>query len=182
MAIYLAALLFGAVLLGASLWHGGGDTDAHDGDAHGEDAHGFGLLLSLRFWTFGLSFFGLTGTILGGLSLLNPLFVPWVAGGVGLGCGLVAARLLRRLTHESVGALQSDHTGREGRLLLPVSPGQPGKLRVQIGGVDTDLVASRAGGPDAEPIPAGRRVLIVEMRGTTAVVEPVPADLPAGDD
>ena len=65
--VYLAALAFGLVLIGASVFHG--DGDSHDtGDDHGDgDAdHGAFLsnLFSLRFWTYALGAFGMSGTAL----------------------------------------------------------------------------------------------------------------------
>ena len=86
---YIFALVLGGVLLGASFLLGGdhdadGDVDMDadadvdadvdadadiDGDADGgHDGHGdvagfFGVLGSLRFWTFFTAFFGLTGLV-----------------------------------------------------------------------------------------------------------------------
>src|SRR3954465_6454976 len=104
LALYIGSLLFGGVLLGASVF-GGHDHDAGGGHDAGHDAdHGDGHqsaaasllpLLSLRFWAFTFAFFGLAGTVLtlGGLGALTPV----VAGGFGLGSGYVAARVLRGL-------------------------------------------------------------------------------------
>src|SRR5687768_7654704 len=71
---YVACLIFGVVLTLASFVTGSSDGDAHAG---GEHAHAeatphpveSGLLafLSIRFWMFSVTFFGLTGT---GLTLL----------------------------------------------------------------------------------------------------------------
>ena len=63
--VYLAALAFGLVLIGASVFHG--DGDSHDtGDDHGDGDHGAFLsnLFSLRFWTCALGTFGMSGTAL----------------------------------------------------------------------------------------------------------------------
>jgi hypothetical protein len=102
MTIYLAALAFGGVLLIASLVgghghadHDAGHADGHDGDHdHGADAdsaaHAALVLpfLSLRFWIFGLTFFGLTGAILHGFGLAGPLATAIIASVMGLGMGL----------------------------------------------------------------------------------------------
>ena len=201
LAIYLAALGFGGVLLVGSLAGGhdhagghagaegdsGADAAHHAGDGHdqGHDQHLHhagvaGLLwflrplLSLRFWVFGLTFFGLTGSILSGLGLAAPVLTAVLAIVLGLVTGYVAARLFQALARQTVGEIsaQGGPIGREGRLLLPVSKSQRGKVRVVVGGVATDLIVET----DSEaPLPAGAIVLVVGMRGTVALVERSPA-------
>src|SRR5512140_2086745 len=97
--VYLAALAFGLVLIGASVFQGdggghdsGGGHDfggAHDsgdghGDAHGDADHGAFLtnLFSLRFWTYALGAFGMSGTA---LSLLGVGVAVHVASSLVLG-------------------------------------------------------------------------------------------------
>ena len=66
---------------------------------------------------------------------------------------------------------------REGKLLLPLRRGARSKIRLSIGGVETDLLAET----DLETeIPAQSTVLVVGMRGLTALVEPTPAALNSG--
>src|SRR5690606_15637009 len=103
--LYLFGLIVGGVLLGSSLLLGGDDGDA-DGDAHAEagdhGGHGHGgdlqldgaasdFLLwrfrSLRFWTFFLAFFGLTGLALEGFGLLES---SWLTLAASLGMGIFA--------------------------------------------------------------------------------------------
>jgi membrane protein implicated in regulation of membrane protease activity len=179
--LYIGSLLFGGVLLGASVL-GGHDHDAGGHDAGHDAAHGGGQqnaaaagllpLLSLRFWAFTLAFFGLAGTVLtvGGLGALTPV----VAGGFGLGSGYAAARVLRGLARRPLGLLGDGaaNVGREGRLLLPVRPGQRGKLRLSVGGISTDLLAETEG---ADALAAGDTVLVVGMRDNVALVERNPA-------
>ena len=197
MAIYLAALVFGAVLLGASLVHGGSKLDAAGhADTHGntepeaENAAGhdhdtgggpLALVLSALFWTFGSAFFGLTGLALESLSLVTAAAVPFVAAGVGVAAGLTATRVLRQLARGTTGALGDarSHVGRTGRLLLPVAPGQRGKIRVRTATGDADFVAELAPGPAHVHLPAGTRAIVTEMRGATALVAPLPPDLAA---
>jgi membrane protein implicated in regulation of membrane protease activity len=181
--VYIASLALGGVLLGVSLFGGhahdgelGGDVGGHGADGHAtvdHDVQSFLLpFLSLRFWVFALCFFGLTGSVLHGFGLALTALVPWIAGAVGLGTGYTASRLLMTLTHSPVGLLgDANHVGREGKLLLPLTPGQRGKLRLQGTGQVTDLIAESASGHD---LPAGASVLIIEMRGAVAVVEPAP--------
>jgi hypothetical protein len=98
-----------------------------------------------------------------------------------VGSGWGASWALGRLTRDAVGVLPeaSSHIGREGKLLLPLRRGARSKIRLSIGGVETDLLAET----DLETeIPAPSTVLVVGMRGLTAVVEPTPAALQSGTD
>ena len=182
---YIVCLLAGGVVLGASMF--GGHDDAHGGDSDGgadHDAHhdwvGRLPFLSMRFWTWGVTFFGLTGlalTLAGTASAVVPVLAA--IGGVGSGWG--ASYVIGRLTRESVGVLPeaSTHVGREGKLLLPLRRGVRSKIRLSIGGVQTDLLAET----DLEgEIPAESKVLVVGLRGMTAVVEPMPTALSSGSD
>jgi len=189
-AIYLGSLLFGGVLIAASVFagadhgaeiHGGGDAGhgggnaGHSGDNAQNQAPTWISLFGLRFWSFGTTFFGITGLVLRaiGLSALAPL----VSTGVGVAAGLGASAAFRRLTGETVGQVRdaASLVGREGRLLLPVAPGQRGKVRLgQPGGGDVDLLAE-----SDEALPAATEVLIVEVRGNVAVVARAPAERPA---
>ena len=187
---YIVCLLAGGVVLGASMF-GGHDSDG--GDAHLGDAHGGGdhtghhewaarlPFLSLRFWTWGVTFFGLAGVALT-LGGTPASLIPVLAAAGGVGSGWGASWALGRLTRDAVGVLPeaSSHIGREGKLLLPLRRGERSKIRLSIGGVETDLLAET----DLETeIPAPSTVLVVGMRGLTAVVEPTHAALRSvGDD
>ncbi len=179
LSLYLASLALGGVVLGVSLvggGHGDVDTDGggadHDGHGQGGDSpSAFLPFLSLRFWTFAFAFFGATGALLTWLGLAAPLVIGLLAGGVGSATGYVAARVLTALKQQTVGALPSAdaHVGREGTLLLPVAADQRGKLRLALAGHTVDLVAET----DGAPLPIGAAVVIVEMRGATAIVAPI---------
>ncbi|HJX64748.1 MAG TPA: NfeD family protein [Polyangia bacterium] len=122
-----------------------------------------------------MTFFGLAGLALTLGGTPAPL-VPFLAAAGGLGSGWGASWALGRLSRDAVGVLPeaSSHIGREGKLLLPLRRGQRSKIRLSIGGVETDLLAET----DLETeIPAPSTVLVVGMRGLTAVVEPTPAAL-----
>lgn len=190
MTAYLACLGFGGVLTVASLVTGSGDgasdaqADAASLSSEGGDGahvhHGgshlsVGVLpfLSLRFWIFSITFFGLTGTGLTGLGAGGAAIVGGIASFFGLGAGYTASRVLQSLARTPVGLLgdASTHVGREGTLLLPLSREQRTKVRLSIGGITTDLVAETE---SEEKLPAGANVLVVAIRGTVALVEPVP--------
>jgi hypothetical protein len=183
---YIVCLLAGGVVLGASMFGGHDSSDAHVGDAHDEMGHegqdwvGRLPFLSFRFWTWGVTFFGLTGLALtlGGTS---AALIPLLAAVGGVGSGWGASYVLGRLTRDTVGALPeaSTHVGRVGKLLLPLHKGARSKIRLSIGGVASDLLAET----DLEDeIPAESAVLVVGMRDHVAVVEPIPAALAAGGD
>lgn len=190
--VYLASLAFGGVMLAASFL-GGDGHDVGDGDvgadgpdhdvgpshAHdGTDQHagyaGLVPFLSLRFWVFALTFFGLAGTVLGGLGLLGATATAVVAGGVGVGTGYGASRIFQALAQKPVGLLPEaeTHVGSEGKLLLPVGKGQRGKLRLDMRGAQVDMIAETE---SDEALPAGTTVLVVGVRGHVALVERSPA-------
>jgi hypothetical protein len=180
-AIYIGALLFGGLLIVASAF-GAGDHPVDGFAAHAADPHAEGsthgqliALFGLRFWSFATAFFGITGL------LLRAAGVPGgaaIAAVVGLGAGLGASVFFRKMTREAVGRVGDVGAlvGREGKLLLPVARTQPGKVRLpQPAGGDLDLVAE---GNDDEPLAAGADVIVVEVRGTVAIVARAPASRP----
>jgi membrane protein implicated in regulation of membrane protease activity len=182
-AIYLGSLLFGGVLIAASALlgadhgaelHGGGDA-GHGADHDQNQGPAWISLFGLRFWSFGSTFFGITGLVLRAIG--HSTLAPLVSTGAGIAAGLVASATFRRLTGETVGQVRDAAAlvGREGKLLLPVARGQRGKVRLgQPGGGDVDLLAE-----SDEALAAGTEVLIVEVRGNVAVVARGPAERPA---
>jgi hypothetical protein len=180
-AIYLGALLFGGLLILASLL-GAGDhpIDLHSADAADAHAEGGGharlmALFGLRFWSFATAFFGVTGLLLhrfGGAVLRAA--APTIAGVVGVAAGLGASLLFGKMTRESVGRVgdAAALVGREGRVLLPVARAQRGKVRCALpGGVQVDFLAESS---DDEVLSTGADVIIIEVRGTVAVVARAP--------
>jgi membrane protein implicated in regulation of membrane protease activity len=173
--VYFFALVLGGILLIASMLLGGGDGDAdHDGvpDAHlsGHDATppgAAGLLLafiSMRFWVFFLAFFGLTGVVLRGLGLVeSDVLVAALALGMGLGVGLTVVRALRSLRGESTSssARSEDFVGKSGRILVAVSPEQPGKIRLEVRGSTIDLIAI-----SDEPLEVRAEAVVLELEAT----------------
>ena len=181
---YVACLIFGGVLTLASFLTGGGDADSDvstGGTGETHDSHGTanhaatGLLpfLSLRFWIFFITFFGLTGSGLTWLGAAGAGLIAGVAVAAGLAAGYTASLVLQSLTAKPIGLLgdAASHVGREAKLLLPLSRSQRSKVRLNIGGISTDLVAETE---SDQPLAPGAHVLIVAVRGTVALVEPVP--------
>lgn len=165
-------------MLGASLILGG-HTEAHDGELHapdgGGDAEGGveGFLIaffSMRFWTFFLAFFGLTGVVLDGFGLVGSSIVAGVLSvGMGIAAGSAAVYVVRRVRgDDSNSAVTSqDYVGKTGRVLVGFGPGQTGKIRLEVRGSTIDLLAvpleERSFTPKEE-------IIVVEMDGPRAKV------------
>lgn len=186
---YLAAAGLGVSLILVSLILGGADADADldvdvdadldldvdadvDADADGDvHAGGVGNWLpvgSLRFWTFLVAAFGLTGS---GLTLGGA---PWglvlaVALTIGVGTGWSAAAFFRYLLNERVsGEVALDHlTGREAKVVLDVRPDRRGRILVHTHAGTMELSATTG---DAHAISRGDAVLITGVRDGVADV------------
>ena len=157
--------------------HGGlspadvGQQGLHTHVAHAGSPVGlFGTLLSLRFWTFFATFFGLTGVLLQGLGLLSGTATPLlVSTAVGLVTGYTTSSVIRYFARTPTGRVPSRdaYVGKTGRVLVPVTEGGLGKVRVEIGGTTVDVLARVDG--DGE-LAAGEQALILQMDDTTALV------------
>ena len=165
--IYLGAVAFGVTLLIASFLLGGKDTDGGDsgGDAHhGGGGADFGLawapIGSLRFWVFFLAFGGGVGFALTKLGS-SAVIAGVGAGVIGWVAGALAVTVIRSMTKHSVssGVGASEMVGLTGTLTLPVGPGKPGKVRVDVKGRQEDFVANVV--DDGGDLPTGTTVLIV---------------------
>ena len=106
---------------------------------------GLGLpFLSLRFWTFGGCFFGLTGVI---LSLLNPALsttgIAWISIAVGSSLGTAMVWVLRMLRRQQADSLirSDDLLGLPGIVEIPFDRNSKGKVRLNIKGSTLDLIA-----------------------------------------
>ncbi len=144
------------------------DTDhdhGNDHDHHGGDGHEVWIpFFSLRFWNYGLTFFGVTGLLLTQFSDIGPLFTAWAAGGTGFVAGLGVAYLihLAKKTEASSGAEIADLMGAEGKVLVAIREGQPGKIRCNLKGELLDLVALSDDGTNLE---VGNKALVVGIDG-----------------
>ena len=161
---------------------GGGDADASgDAGGHGDASHHteadasgeFWLLfLSMRFWVFFLTFFGLTGLL---LELLGSgaLTAALIAAPMGIAMGVGAAWVFRRLREQTVTSqLTPDQlVGIEAKVLLPVSAGTAGKVRLQLGGQILDRIALLEG---SEELARGERALVIAVRGDKLLVARAP--------
>jgi hypothetical protein len=91
--------------------------------------------------------------------------------GIGWASGAIAVAVVRSLAKHSVSSelTAADLVGETGTLLLPLGPGKPGKVRVDIKGRTEDYVANIV--EDGGELPAGAAVLIVaEAEGGVLLV------------
>ena len=128
--------------------------------------------LSMRFWTFALASFGLTGTLLHLLVGLAAVVFP-VALLTGVALGTFAAWVFRKLKSETITAevRLRQFVGTEARVLLPITPDRPGKIVVDTLAGQVELYAQTQ---DERPIERGQRVLIADVAGRTANVTSLP--------
>jgi hypothetical protein len=177
--VYLGAVAFGLTLLVASLvmggkdtgdgagdGAGGGDGDGDGGHVHGGHVHGgdIGLgwvpITSLRFWVFLFTFGGGAGTA---LTWLGSSSVVAGVGALGVGwlSGAAAVGIVRSLTKHSVSSelRAADLLGDIATVVLPIGPGKPGKVRIDVKSRTEDYVANVV--EDGGELPAGTAVLIV---------------------
>lgn len=119
--------------------------------------------LSLRFWTFALCFFGLTG-------LLVSWVQPGLAGGLvaiiallmGILCGLAAAVALRSLSSNRVNSLTrpEELTGQVGTVEIPFDAHSRGKVRLKIRGSTVGFFALTQ---EDRAFQSGEAVLVVGL-------------------
>ncbi|MBW1876798.1 MAG: NfeD family protein [Deltaproteobacteria bacterium] len=124
--------------------------------------------LSLRFWTFSMASFGLMGVLLT-LILGQVIATLPIALVTGVSIGTFAAWFFRRLKHDTVTADTGlrQYIGAEARVLLPIRPGQTGKIVIDTLAGQVELHAVTG---DAEEIPRGGRVLVAHIEGDKADV------------
>lgn len=190
MNLYLFCFALGGVLLAASLMMGGddgagdadvdidgdveADSDSHSGD-HGDLGGFFAALISLRFWTFFLAFFGMTGTVFEWRELAGHwAVVLGIAFAVGALAGVVAVKAFKWLAAGEHGHVpgSDEYVGKSGRILIRVSSSEVGKIRLEMRGATEDLLATT---DESATIEIGSQALVIEMRGTTAVVTSMPS-------
>lgn len=128
--------------------------------------------LSIRFWTFSAAAFGLTGlllTLFGIPEILGAL----IAAAMGLSVGLGAAWVFRQIKTDTVsGDVDLRRLiGQEARVLLPVRPGDMGKVVVRTMGGHIELLAITR---DTQVLEPGSTVLIAHVDKGVADVTSLP--------
>jgi hypothetical protein len=185
-------LLFGGVLIVASLLGVGHDSDVHvdlhvgdsghDGDGHDQgQASAWLSLFGLRFWSFAAAFFGLTGVILH--LVAGPVLAataPFIAAAVGVAAGLGASMTFRALSRDTSDscAARPRWSGARGASCCRSRAGSAGRSASRCPAAATSIWSPS--GDDDAALDAGAVVLIVEVRGNVAVVERAPETSPPG--
>lgn len=147
---------------------GSGGNLADDAQAVGEGAAGkrhkrlWLPVYSLRFWTFGAAFFGLTGVLLTTLTEAGEPLGAGLAAAFGVVAGAGMATLARQMRKPvTADAIRmSDYPGQLGELVLPLREGGRSRIRIQIRHRERELIA-RTESPQA--LPKGSRVVILSL-------------------
>lgn len=204
---YLAGLFTGGLLLVLSLAGGGpaddvetevagnGDVETHvevegDADVDADDGAHTGPapwwastlpVLSIRFWTFLLTFGGLAGLLLTAATPLGAGTVAALAAGVGYAAGIGVTALVRVLEREQITSTLAPAAcvGASGVVVLPLARGERGRVRVALENHVIDFDAET----DEEALALAEQVVIYAVRDDGVVLvsatasEPIPPTL-----
>jgi len=119
------------------------------------------IFKSLRFWTFGCCFFGLTGLVLSQLSVgWSPLAIAIAAGGMGVACGTIVSGMVQMLRDRDTDSLvrSTDLVGQTGVVEIPFDRHSRGKVRLRVKGSVIDRIAYTE---DVKQFQPGDTVLVV---------------------
>lgn len=150
MPLYIMAAILGGGLVLVSIFAGADHDHDHefsaDHDAdHGGVEHGdlWIPFLSLRFWTYFLMAFGITGILLVQFAgTVEPVTATW-ASVTGVIVGLAVSyvmHLAKKMQTEDV-TQSADFLGREATVIVPIRPHLEGKIRVEVKGQLIELLA-----------------------------------------
>ncbi|MCF3574509.1 NfeD-like protein [Planktothrix agardhii] len=117
--------------------------------------------LTLRFWTFGSCFFGLTGFILTKLNpLLPPILILAISLGIGVSFGTIIVGILGRLRRQQANSLilSEDMIGLSGTVEIPFDQNCKGKVRLYLKESMVDVVAITE---DTHSFEKGDKVFVV---------------------
>lgn len=153
---------------------GGPSAGHHDSAAAGEPATqglgaALGWLWSVQLWTYLLAFGGLTGLLLRSVAGVAEPLAGGCALAVGLGTGLAARAVLRRVMNSSQSGTTSHDrlVGSSAQVLIPAAAGGTGKIRLTTAGHMLDLLARASDGGE---LPEGATVSILDVREGIAEV------------
>lgn len=119
---------------------------------------------SLKFWTFGSCFFGLTGLVVSWVSPeIPPDQVATIAAGMGIFCGSTMVWILRSLGQRHANSLtrSSDLVGHSATVILPFNCDSKGKVKVNIKGANVEFMAFT---DESKSFNKGDRVFIVGLK------------------
>lgn len=166
--VYLFAVVFGGVLLAASIFFGEGhDGDAGEAHLDIDDAHGafdglVSIFASLRFWTFFCFCFGALGAAMSGFGWANTTVTLASSVALGAAVGIAATKTFRWVSGSQSNSM-SDLTrlaGMSAEVVVTVSSTTVGKIRVRSEGRLRDMLAKTIAD---ETIAAGQPVQILSV-------------------
>jgi membrane protein implicated in regulation of membrane protease activity len=116
-------------------------------------------IFSLRFWTFGIAFFGLAGWLLSIMNVAAPLTLA-IAVVLGMVCGGGVAIALRQLRKRDIDSMvrSADYVGLSGIVEIPFDANSRGKIQLQVRGITIGLMAMT---DNPNGFQAGDRVFVV---------------------
>lgn len=195
--LYIGAFILGGILIAASILLGGGDDSDFDNEmeldkdfdlnvdkdfdlnadkdfdiqldgAGDTDSEGWLPFLSMRFWTFALACFGMSGALMSVLGTSDLLSAP-IATVTGVTLGWIVAYIFHRLKNDVVSSETSIRTyiNHEGKALLPISKNKMGKIRLSLG---TEVVDIRAITNDPTPIQHSEKIIVISVADGIATV------------
>jgi hypothetical protein len=117
------------------------------------------MLRSLKFWTFGLCFFGLTGLVLSQMAL-PAMGIAIAAVNMGIICGAMVSGALQVLRGRQVDSLvrTNDLVGLPGTVELPFDAMSRGKVRLLVKGT---MVSAIAYTDEEKAFQPGDQILVV---------------------
>ncbi|TVQ22873.1 MAG: NfeD-like protein [Leptolyngbya sp. DLM2.Bin15] len=118
-------------------------------------------IFSLRFWTFGVCFFGLSGILLSATEM-TAATVLLTSVAMGVICGSIVAIALRQLGRRRIDSLvrSTDYVGLSGTVEIPFDANSRGKIQLQIRGTTLGVMALT---DDPNGFQVGDTVFIVSM-------------------
>lgn len=182
--LYIITAVVGGALVLISAFAGGHDMETgvdhdfdHDADHDSDHAHdathdvSWMPFFSMRFWTFLIATYGVTGTA---LTLMTDTPGPVVLGwsiALGLVTGLAVFFLMQALKLASADSTvnATDFLGMEALVTVPIRGALMGSVRVSVKGESLDLHATSQ---DEAMLGEGDKVVIVEMENGQARVVP----------
>jgi membrane protein implicated in regulation of membrane protease activity len=120
-------------------------------------------LRSIKFWTFGTCFFGLTGLVLTYTqSALGATLILLIALVMGFGMGTIASSLLLMMYRRQVNSLiQPDElVGVLGSVEVPFDKNSRGKIRIRH---KDSIIEFSAFTNDPKPLAVGEQVVVISM-------------------
>lgn len=165
--IYYFCLILGGIFIALSALSGidGVEFDHHfDCDLEINQSRRLWLpFFNLKFWTFGIGFFGLTGVLLSRIQPpLLPMSINIISLIIGLLCGTVISLIMRSLGNRQVNSLirSDDLVGVIGIVEIPFDQNSKGKVKLTVKNSDIYLMAYTQ---ENRPFEKGEAVLVVGM-------------------